>query len=123
MYIIILPKNGVPVLLASLADYKEASSHVHQPHVANSRGLPLAASQQKLNKTDFSVLQLQELNAAKNSVSVKVDPSSVKTPDNTILANKLIAVLWDPKQKTQLSCAQIRSPHKLWDKCVKLQNL
>lgn len=83
----------------------------------------LTASKKKKNP-DFSVLQLQELNAAKNHVSVKVNPSSVKIPDkNSILSNNLIAVLWDPKQNTQLSYAQIPSPHKLWDKSIKLQNL
>ena len=60
-----------------------------------------------------------ELNNTKNHL----DFFPVKAPDdNSILIKTLITFLWHPKQKTQLSCAQIPNPHKLWDKNVVLSS-
>lgn len=66
-------------------------------------------------KPGLSVLQQHEINSANNlgELEIRFFPSWFSRWEYS-LADTLITPLWDPKQRTQLSCAQTSDPWKLW---------
>lgn len=67
-------------------------------------------------KPGLSVLQPQEINSANNlaELEIRFFPCWSSRWEYS-LADTLIIPLWDPKQRTQLSCAQTSDPWKLWE--------
>lgn len=94
----------------SPAGLEEGSCHVvkgseREPHTR------IGGARQPARKGGSQPYNYKELNSTDNSVTLEDNPEIQKEMQHT---DSSIIALWDPKNRTQLSYAQIPDPQTLW---------